>query len=318
MRYLPTLILHMALLMSPRLAAQQPTPAAAAQPPQLTPEQASHARAGLVEVIKAGQMSGRGFVLVRDGRIITTATAVTGTTTVKVRYSDGTLSNATVEATDLAWNVALLTPSTKRGENGLSAGTSLQLTHGTVLFAPKGRGTAQTWQPVSVGSRETLVGGGGTLLPNALLVQPPTAAFSMGSPLMDPSGSVVGILSQAKTTKDGAKPATHIVPAERIRSFVLATRSPSPDLITKPEETAYGKGLRIVTVPPGHPLATAGLLAQDLLLAIDGVPTRTADSLITRPIPKDRAVQLILVRGDRFIVLVSNQKFTPKPKTVSK
>jgi S1-C subfamily serine protease len=78
-------------------------------------------------------------------------------------------------------------------------------------------------------------------------------------------------------------------------------------------QSAVGRerGVEVVEVVPGSPASTAGLVAEDLVVAIDGVPVRGVDDLLRLMTAEriDREVELDVVRGGsrRTVALVPRE-----------
>ncbi len=81
-----------------------------------------------------------------------------------------------------------------------------------------------------------------------------------------------------------------------------------------------GKGYRIDAVPPGSLLDAAGIAPKDVVLTINGVPLRGADSLVSAyaQYEKSRSVLLAIERGGATLTLTYAVRylphFTPPPR----
>ena len=289
-------------------------------------------RRGVVQVEQSGRPMAVGTVLSRDGRILTSLSALGAVEQPEIRYADNTVVKAKIGHKDRTWDLALLIPQTGKWLDGLTPTDADPIGQDIKTFLPragklgsfgiglKGRTDARTKEG------DPLQG----VLDLDLKGFPPVP----GAPIVDSSGKVVGVLvrackdtpgSDTKETRDPAKPpppcapVTVGAPVAALRGFLMKTPStavqPAPwlGLGGSPSDSGNVKGIRVMGVAPGSPAEKAGLKAggdnPDTIVAVDGQPVETPDQL-SELIAK-RAV------GQTVKLLVFSQgKFREAPATL--
>ncbi|HEX7667921.1 MAG TPA: PDZ domain-containing protein [Polyangiaceae bacterium] len=285
-----------------------PAPTAAQPPAAPTPAQApgiaTDTKRGLVTIERDGKVLGVGSVLANDGRILTALSATTGGEKLDVRYADGHSVHAKLVHQDKDWDLALVVPLSGKWVEGLSASEADPGAGDLKVFnaASAGKTTpvvAHLRARVAAHSKEN------AQLLNALeldLKAPPTA----GAPIIDGSGSVVGVFVHACKPGAGqpispnapaAPPAGPCVatsygaPVSALRSFLMKTPAnavaPSPwlGIVGSSDVEGSTHGVRVMAVAPGSPAEKSGLKANPdkakahLIVAVDGVPVDSPDSL---------------------------------------
>jgi serine protease Do len=284
---------------------------------------------GVTTVERDGRVLEVGTVLFNfGGRILTALSPLGGSDTADVRYSDGSVVHARVGHRDRAWDLAMLVPLSGHWEDGLPQSVvqpspvdlkSLVATHpGRPMVVP-----ARLRGAVDVRAQ------GGDDLTGALDVEVQTP--SIGAPLLDADGGVVGVFIHAcratlpSTPAPGmpapsaaaAPPCSPLVvgaPVAAIRNFVAHTPAtaitPSPWLgIVGQTETNGTHGVRVMAVAPDGPAEKGGLHGSDdktqadLIVAVDAVPIDTQEKLgeiIGRHAIGDKVKLLVLGVDGKF------------------
>ena len=246
---------------------------------------------GLVILERAGKPLGVGTILNSDGRILTALSILGDGRAVEVRYADGGRATARIGHADRARDLALVVPQSGWHKQGLKASTG----------APSGALRAFTGGPqgATPGARVTLKGVGnfrgmdGKPLTEALELATPLDPASAGTPLVDDAGEVHALVTRAcrPATSGACAPVAVALPVGPIREFLRVTPAsatlPVPHIGIRgiAEDTGSARGVRVTIVAPGSPAATAGLRAgkdlasSDVLVAIDGVPIVTPETL---------------------------------------
>jgi len=288
---------------------------------------AEQVRKGIVQVEQGGRPLAVGTVLSRDGRVITSLSALAGTEQPEIRYADGTTVKAKIGHRDKAWDLALLVPQTGKWLDGLMPTDADPLGADLRSFLPKAGKLAPA--PVGVKGRVDAKSKEGDALKSALDVDLKGATTVPGAPMIDASGRVVGVI--VKACKEGGGPSgspaaaapaaagatppcsgvTIGVPVHAIRGFLVKTPAnavqPAPwlGLGGAPEQNGSVKGVKVMGVAPGSPAEKAGLKAgdgADTIIAVDGQPVETpeqlADVIGKRAIGQQ--VKLLVYSGGKF------------------
>jgi serine protease Do len=277
-------------------------PAAGGASTEVSGFTADQVRKGIVQVEQAGRPLAVGTVLLNDGRVLTALSGLGAVEQPEIRYSDGTLVKARIGHKDKAWDLALLIPQTGKWVDGLVPTAADPQGAELRSFLPKA-GKLST-SPVAVKGRLDSKSREGDVLRSALDVDLKGAASTLGAPLIDGTGRVVGILVRAckdggatpPPTAAGAAPTatppcsamTIGAPVYALRGFLMKTPAtaiqPAPWLGLGGAPNAEGsvKGVKVMGVAPGSPAEKAGLKAgdaPDTIVAVDGQPVETPEML---------------------------------------
>ena len=284
----------------PALPDPNAPPPAAAPSPVATP-QAPHgapgtvferARRGIVTIERDNHLLGVGTVLSGDGRILTALSTMAGIDQADVRYADGNTAKVRIGHRDKAWDLALLVPLTGKWLDGLTASEADPGSAELKTFVARG--------PRMLGVVPTVLKGRtdarareGEVLPGALDFDLKGGLPSVGAPILDGNGSVIGVFMQGCKVNDAGAcmPMTLGAPVLAIRRFLAGTPPtavpPPPWLGIRGESDAAGtvRGVRVIAVANGSPADKGGLKANlerpkgDLIVAVNGAPIDTAEKL---------------------------------------
>ena len=231
---------------------------------------------------------GSGVVYDSAGHIITNAHVVGTSTTFKVTTSDGKVYNGTLVGSYAADDIAVI----KVDATGLTPavfGDSSQLNVGDFVLAmgnPLGLQSSVTEGIVSALSRAVAEPNGNTL-PDVIQTSAAINPGNSGGALVDLNGHVVGIPTLAATDSQIGGSAPGIGFAISSNRAVLVANQ----LISSGKVTASGRAYLGVTIRDGvsgavvvstvaeGPAATAGVVAGDVILSIDGAATPDSSSV---------------------------------------
>ncbi len=252
------------------------------------------ARQGVVVLERGGKVLALGSVLNGDGRILTALSPLTHGNNIDARYADGSVTQVRIGHSDRAWDLALLVPKNARWRKGLRASTQPPLEAGSAvrafsLVSEKSVALART----IVKGQGTLLGGDSELLQDAIELASRFKPTELGTPILDDKGQVVAVVAKACAPGAGEN-CTQVpygVPVSAVRAFLRTAPAgavpPAPWLGIQgvTEDNNGVRGVRIVSIHPQSPAAAAGLRAgasagqADLVVAVDGLPVQTPESL---------------------------------------
>jgi len=281
-------------------------------PAGLTPAQLyERVRRGVVALERNGIPVALGTVLAGDGRVLTALSGLGGGEGADVRYADGTVVHARVGRSDKASDLALLIPQTNTWTDGLSA-SEVDPSDTEIRAMLPARGARIN--PASAGIKglvDAHARGGEALL--RMLEVDVKGVPVAGAPLLDVAGSVVAVLVRACKGAAPEAPAARCqpvvvgAPVSAIRSFLTRQTTdarPSPWLGIRGEPQSSGgvRGVRVVAIAPSSPAEKAQLRASDVIVAVDGTPIDTPETLamvIGRHVAGD-SVKLLVYGDGKF------------------
>jgi len=306
-------------------------------------------RRGVVQIEQGGRPMAVGTVLGKDGRVLTSLSALGSVENPEIRYADNTVVKAKVGHKDKAWDLALLVPQSGKWLDGLmptdADPTGLEIK----AFLPKAGKLAASG--INLKGRTDARTKEGDPLRSVLDLDLKGTPGIPGAPLLDPNGKVVGVLVRAcKDTgapaeaaadkadkpdkpKPEAKaapqcsPITIGAPVKALRGFLMATPAsavqPAPwlGLGGAPTDSGNVKGVRVMGVAPGSPAEKAGLKAigenPDTIVAVDGQPVETPEQL-AEVIAKraiGQTVKLLVFSSGKFREAAVTLRAAPSPES---
>jgi putative serine protease PepD len=243
---------------------------------------------GVVSV-QAGPASGTGFVVNRDGTLITNAHVVGDADTAQVSFGDsGRMIDAEVLGTDVSSDLAVLRvdPASVDRLRPLTLANSDRVRVGDAVVAvgnPFGLDRTATAGIVSAVGRE-IRAPDGFQIDHVIQTDAPINPGNSGGPLLDARGRVIGVNTQIATggTSGGNVGIGFAVPSNTVRevlpALVRGERIERPFLgVTSAPHPSGGAEIQGVT--PGGPAAGAGLRAGDVIVGADSSPVRDPDDL---------------------------------------
>ncbi len=271
-----------------------PAPASAAGPGDFSDviETAGPSIVHVTNRLKRGAMPksrddavGAGFLVSADGLIVTSRHVLSGADVVVVGVPGRGVHRAEVLGVDDATDIALLRVPV-RGCRPLPVGRPASLRLGQwVLAAGSPYRLAHSW---SAGIVSGLHRKGIGVNPRGYesYIQTDAAAHlgNSGGPLLDMSGSVVGVVTATFSGKGGYQGITLAIPIDVVMQTVRRMQGgggtpPTLGLRGRDVTIAGRAGLQITGFDPGSPAARAGLAVGDLIVAFEGKPIGSAAEL---------------------------------------
>ena len=295
------------------------TPASTAQPVAQTtsPVAAVYERVkdGVVEVSTSGATggaTGSGFVIDKEGHIVTNQHVVSGAESVSVRFADGSEVTAEIVGTDPSTDIAvldvdrspsLLTPLSFAAEGSLQVGNEV-----IAIGSPFSLEGTLTAGVISALGREIQSPNGFTI-ENAVQTDAALNHGNSGGPVLDTRGRVVGVAAQIRSESGGSDGIGYAVPgdtAQRVAGELIKDGSVDHAYlgVSLPDDGAA----RLQEVVNGAPADDAGLQAGDAVTAVDGESIDSGDDLraaIDAKKPGDKITLTIERAGNERTVQVT-------------
>jgi putative serine protease PepD len=301
----------------PAAAALPATPPAAAAPAAAPARSATDVSAlyervspGVVSVevtTVQGGATGSGFVLDRDGYILTNDHVVDGAQTVHVRFGEGAPVTARVVGVDQSTDLALLkidpaghklTPLQLGSSKGLKVGQPA-----IAIGSPfRLEGTLTTGVVSALG--RSITAPNNFSIDNVVQTDAAINPGNSGGPLLDANGRVIGINAQIATATQSNSGVGFAIPIDTAKQVL-------PDLKTGQQikrgylgietgDPPTGTGAIVAAVVPGGPAAGAGVQQGDRVLSIDGHAINASADVVAAVtnLKPGRDVKLAIQRGD--------------------
>jgi putative serine protease PepD len=259
------------------------------------------------------QAEGSGFVLDRNGDIVTAAHVVAGASAISVTFGNGTTAKATLVGTDPSSDTAVIKVDVPSSQlTPLPLGDSATVTPGEGVVAigsPFGYPDTITAGIVSAVGRDIQAPNGFTI-PNAIQTDAAINHGNSGGPLIDGNGKVIGVNVQIATDGSGDNSGVGFaVPSNAVESVAadLVAGKPIryPYLGIQVGDATAMSGARVGLVKASSPAAAAGLKTGDVISAVDGTKVADADQLtglISEHKPGDR-LRLTVRRNGSVLTL---------------
>lgn len=265
-----------------------------------------------VASVRVGGASGTGFLIDRDGTIVTNAHVVGNADSAEVTFGDaGDALQAEVLGSDPSSDLAALRVDSGAVERvrplPLADSDDVRVGDSVVAIGnPLGLDRTATAGIVSGLGRE-IRAPNGFQIDDVIQTDAPINPGNSGGPLLDDRGRVIGVNSQIATSGAGGGNIGigFAVPSNTAREvlprLVRGERIVRPylGLITSP---APGGGARVEKAAAGGPAARAGVAAGDVVVSIDGRMVREPDDVleaISGKRPGDRMELEVVRDGER-------------------
>jgi len=245
-----------------------------------------------------GGSTGSGFVIDKDGHIVTNEHVVQGARTVRVRFSEGAPVTARVVGEDPSSDLALLKVDPGDRElTPLALGSSKALKVGQSAIAIGSpfrlQGTLTTGVVSATG--RSIGGLGNFSIDNVVQTDAAINPGNSGGPLLDASGRVIGVNAQIATTSGANDGVGFAIPVDTVKEVVPALKAgreiKRPYLGVSTGDARTGTGAQVAAVVAGGPAARAGVHVGDRIVAIGGREvTQSTDvsAIVTARKPGDK------------------------------
>ena len=263
--------------------------------------------------IRTDAGSGTGFLIKRDGTLVTNAHVVGNADRVVVKFGpDGRSIDGEVKGSDPSSDLAVVkidSGSAPRNAKPLQFADSRQVQVGDTAIAignPFGLDRTATEGIVS-GIGRSITAPNGFSIDEVIQTDAPINPGNSGGPLLDDTGRVMGVNSQIATAgnSQGNVGIGFAVPSNTVREVV--PRLERGDTIARPYlgvETSdptdpnAPSGAEVKTVTPGGPAETAGIDPGDVITEIDGQAVNGSDD-VSRIVNTKEPGDDIKIRVDR-------------------
>ena len=259
----------------------------------------------------ATEAQGSGFVIDDQGHIVTNDHVVDGATAISVIFNDGTRATAKLVGADASSDLAVIkvdggpkvTPLQFADSGGVRVGDPV-----VAISSPFGLENTTTAGIVSALNR-TIQSINGYTIAGVIQTDASINHGSSGSPLLDDQGHVIGVNSQIEGGEvDGNVGVGFAIPSATVEKVVdqliAGDKVAHPFLgVQLTTASAIGgnavPGATVAAVTAGSPAAKAGLAAGDLITAVNGTATGSADEVTAAiaPLAPGQTVTLQVTRG---------------------
>jgi S1-C subfamily serine protease len=246
-----------------------------------------------------GEATGSGFVVNRDGTIVTNAHVVAGATKVTVQFADRHVVEATILGRDESTDLAVLKVDASPKELTplpLGNSSSVQVGDPTIAIGnPFGLERTLTTGVVSA-TRRSIQAPNGFEIDGVIQTDAAINPGNSGGPLLDATGRVIGINSQIETGGNGGGNVGigFAIPIDTARKLLpeleknghvdrgfLGVDALTIDSSLSDLNLPVDHGVLVQTITPNSPAAKAGIAGGNIIATLDGNQIRLGGDIIT-------------------------------------
>lgn len=248
-----------------------------------------------------GTRRGTAVVYRSDGHLLTTSDAVEGATAITITFADGSGESADVVGIDSADDVAVLkVDRTDLPTATIGSASTLELGERAIVIssASDRPGAPTVGVGLISGLSQRVEESDGDVMHDMVQTNVRLSPDASGSPLVDSSGTVVGIVTRrgsdpsasgrdsstelevryATTIEWAKRVADDLVETGHVRQVWLGVRGAD---LTDNEIAGLGRGgAKLMSVADGSPAATAGLQPGDVVLGVDNQFVTSSSDLV--------------------------------------
>jgi putative serine protease PepD len=270
--------------------------------------------------------TGSGFVLDRDGYILTNEHVVDNADSVRVRFEEGGAISARVVGADASTDLALLkidpgSAGHKLTPLALGSSSALKVGQPAIAIGSPYRlqGTLTTGVISALG--RSITAPNGFQIDNAVQTDAAINPGNSGGPLLDGGGRVVGVNAQIATSTGANDGVGFAIPIDTAKQVVPQLKAgheiKRPYMGVSTGDPESGAGAVVGGIVPGGPAAAAGMRLGDRIVAVGGRTISESADVVTAVVarkPGDR-VRVRVRRGgsDRTLTV----KLGTRPDAVS-
>jgi putative serine protease PepD len=224
--------------------------------------------------IKTSSGSGTGFVVDKDGTIVTNAHVVGSESSVQVQFADDETVTGQVRGVDRSSDLAVVKVSTGRSLKPLALADSSAVRTGQLAVAigsPFGLSQTTTAGIVS-GTGRHIEAPDGFQIDSVIQTDAPINPGNSGGPLLDAKGRVIGVNSQIASQSGGSVGIGFAVPSNTVRDVIpRLERGETIKRAFLGVSTSGDSGrVTVAGVTAGGPAASAGLQVGDVITSVGG------------------------------------------------
>ena len=266
---------------------------------------------GMPQGPREKQALGSGFIISKDGYIMTNDHVINGADTVTVKLSDGRTFDATIKGQDEKLDLALLKIETKEALPVAALGDSDKLEVGEwVMAIGNPFGLEQTVTAGIVSAKGRVIGAG----PYDDFIQTDASINpgNSGGPLFNSDGQVVGIntaiiaggqgigfatpVNAAKDILDQLKETGHVT-----RGWLGVSVQPMTEELADSFDLKEAKGALVAEVTADSPAGRAGVKRGDIIVRYDGAEVNETKDLprLVAATPVNKTVELGILRDGK-------------------
>ena len=235
---------------------------------------------------------GTGFVLDKNGNIVTAEHVVTGAQSIKVTFPDGRTAKASLVGSDTGEDVAVIhvdVPSSELHPLPVGSSSTLQVGDGVVAIgSPFGLPSTVTAGIVSAVGRAITSPNNWTIA-NAIQTDAAINPGNSGGPLLNSAGQVIGINDQIdtnSTNSSGQGSSSGVgfaVPSNtvaRVAKEIIASGKAQNAYVGVELQSSSTGGAGVSSVQPSSPASNGGLKSGDLITAVNGQHVSSVNQFI--------------------------------------